>query len=88
MKVPELFNTLYVIVEIFNDGLAFFLRLLCTTASLVRTNMAIDVMRNPITVHTCPILPGYFKSIPPLEQATAMFPTLSTHTAPTVSRRS
>lgn len=38
-------------------------------------------------IDTCPILPGCFKRIPPLEQAAAVFPFLSTATAPTVSSR-
>lgn len=35
--------------------------------------------------YTCPTLPGYFKIMPPLEQAAAIFPLSSTHIAPTVS---
>ena len=34
---------------------------------------------------TCPILPGNFSDIPPLETAAAILPAPSTHTAPTVS---
>ena len=34
-----------------------------------------------------PILPGYFSKIPPLETPEQIFPSLSTHTAPTVSNK-
>jgi len=37
-------------------------------------------------IPACPTLPGSFKAIPPLEQADATRPQLSTQTAPTVSR--